>query len=135
FDRAWGWTATELFARVPEEFEQTIVRIPIVWPRGRKFRDKDDLHPEHPDVDVGAKRYPSRKLPPPEPDYVWYKFKDGEYVGYDWRSPWGKARHEREMREKEARRERRRRREPKRTSAGSGSIEFKGWRWICPRCE
>ena len=69
-DPAWNLTGAFLPYLLPCGFEQRVVRVP-------RFEGPGRLHP-HPH-DVGPKR--SYRLPPPAPDYVWYKWKDGVYVG------------------------------------------------------
>ena len=138
-DEAWSWTTTLCRDRIPGGIEQKVVRVPAYLDRTRQFRDKEGLHPEHPDVDVAARkraRKPKR-LPPPEPDYLgFYKWKDGVYLGYDWRNPYMQALHEKtEKRKKRVREWARRYYASKRTCQGSGSLRFVGWRWICPKCE
>jgi transposase-like protein len=136
-DEAWTWTATFLANRVPESFEHSIERVPVFRGRGPSYRDKSELHPEHPEVDRPAKP-PFKRLGPPQPDLLaWYKWKDGEFVGYDWRNERARIGYERHERVKamgrgyyaKAKLEGRRRR-----STAKGSLRFWGWRWICPGC-
>jgi hypothetical protein len=87
-DPVWSWTATYLPSRLPRDFApQQLTRVPVYAPRGPNYNvDPDELHPEHPRADgsTGAPQARrSLKLPPPPPDYVAYKWKDGVYVGHD----------------------------------------------------
>jgi len=130
-DGEWGETAQLLCERVPTDFDQTIVRVPALWPRGT-FVDEQERGWERESAREPRQPAP-RKLPPPEPDPVPYKWKDGKYLGYDWRMAGAKERYDKRMRAKEAQRERDRRRvrEPK----SLGSHEFRGWLWLCPVCD
>ena len=107
-DPAWGWTAKPLPWRLPDDLSpRARVRVPVHCDRTRAFDDTADLHPEHPPVDRAAARSSrTYKLPPPSPDHVPYKWKDGEYLGYDWGNPLAKANHERLERERARRRAR-----------------------------
>ena len=142
-DEAWDWTGQFYPQRVPENFSQTITRIPLERSRagGQRYRDTRGLHPEHPLLDPPDVAPPrKRKLLPPAPTQdicAWYKWKGDEYVGYDWRNSHATANYERHEREKamkrEADRARRRERGPA-PSKSRGSLMFQGWRWLCPRC-
>jgi DNA-binding NarL/FixJ family response regulator len=80
----------------------------------------------------------SLKLPAPPPDYVAYKWKDGVYVGYDWKNPLAKAAHERRERGKmlrRARRMERRKGRERELSCMRGTLPCCGRRFICPKCE
>ena len=143
-DEAWSYTGRLCLSSIPETFGQTIVRVPHFHDvAGRRYRDTTGLHPEHPDVDQGVVVRPrkSKRLPPPPPDYVSYKWKGDEYVGYDWRAaeqyPLIRENYERHQRQlmkaRAAGRARRRSKAPPPSCAG-GSIQFKGWRWLCPSC-
>src|SRR5439155_4103932 len=126
-------------SRVREDYEQVVTRVPVYYDRTRQFRDKSDLHPEHPDVDPPP-RYAKKtyKLPPPEPDPVWYKWKGDQFIGYDWRwaqtNPRVRENYERHERQKMLARRRSKDR-PRRPGKGRGSMELRGWRWVCPGCE
>ena len=145
-DRVWGWTGKIAYWRVPDELPpQTIERVPIYHDRTRAYADKTGLHPEHPLVDPPAPRKrPNYKLAPPPPDYVPYKWKRDEYVGYAWRDAQTNPlirvnyeRHEREKARQRARWQARRARgelKPRRDEGGGGSLLFRGWMWICPIC-
>jgi DNA-binding CsgD family transcriptional regulator len=140
-DEALGYTALFDPQRVPEGIAQTLVRVPIERPRGPDYRDRSGLHPEHPLNDPGddAPRKRPRLPPAPTQDIgAWYKWKGEEYIGYDWRStnPRVKARYEAHQQKKALAREaqRRRYRERPPPSKSRGSIEFKGFSWLCPRC-
>jgi DNA-binding NarL/FixJ family response regulator len=98
------------------DFAQQVKRVPIYRPApGPKW----DVSP-----------YPSHKLPPPPPDYVWYKWKDGKYIP---------DKHElKHQRAKERKAKRLLTSTARPASAGrasQGSIQFNGYRWICPACK
>ncbi len=141
-DDLWSWTASFLAHRLPDDLEpQTLRRVP--HHRGRvadwvyEGRDPRDFHPEDPRVDPPSPRpRKSLALPPPPPDYVWYKWKDGEHVGHDWRNPLASANHfRREDRLERSRQTRaRRRREYPSPPLAADSYIFQGLRWLCPRC-
>jgi DNA-binding CsgD family transcriptional regulator len=144
-DPLWSWTARSLTQRIGDDLPaQTLRRVPRFQPRGPTDRDTTGLHPEHPNVDTFALselreskgQSKSLKLPPPPPDYVWYKWKGDEYLGHDWRKPAARAGHARFARRTELARAaaRKRRRENPPLRAASGSLEFRGWQWRCPRC-
>lgn len=141
-DEALGYTASFDARRVPDGIAQTLARVPIERPRGPDYRDRRALHPEHPLNDPGDAAPPRRNrrvAPPPTQDIgAWYKWKGDEYIGYDWRStnPIVKANYEAHQRKKALAREaqRRRYRERPPPSKSRGSIELKGWSWLCPRC-
>jgi DNA-binding CsgD family transcriptional regulator len=96
------------------------------------------------DVEEGGARRgrnPPRKLPPPEPDHVPYKWKGDQYLGYDWRSAEANPlirenyeRHQRTLAKIRAARAERVKRNPPKSRAG-GSMLFRGWRWLCPACQ
>ncbi|HEV2296020.1 MAG TPA: hypothetical protein VGR35_19400 [Tepidisphaeraceae bacterium] len=75
---------------------------------------------------------------------AWYKWKDGVYLGYDWRNPLAKRnyqRHQRQLTKARLARKNRRRDHGPALSARSaskgpqGSLEFRGWSWLCPGCD
>jgi hypothetical protein len=144
-DPIWSVTSRNFPGRIPDGIEQTLRRVPYYHDRNRAYRDKSELHPEHPDVDgPGPRGRPLLRLPTPPPDPVWYKWKGDEFIGYDWRAaernPRIRLAYEREQRRKAKSREaqRRRRREgrviDRRRGKRAGSLEFRGWRWVCPGC-
>lgn len=114
-DRAWDWTAHYLLQRIPEDLSQTIERIPWYAKRWPEPRTPHDLPP----------RGPSRRLPKAPPDWVWYKWQDGYYVG---------DRRERLAEKRMYRRLLRRAGRPPKPRKAVGSLMFRGWRWICPGC-
>ncbi|MBC8108947.1 MAG: hypothetical protein H7Z14_20345 [Anaerolineae bacterium] len=123
-DPLWGWTAHHLAYGLPSDFEQTLERVPAYRPlmSDRAYHD----HPEAAEP-PDAPKY-DRRLPRPPPDYVWYKWKNGVYVGTEW------------DRKAEARREKYRERKAKgeiksRAGNAKGSLKFDGWHWICPSCK
>lgn len=68
------------------------------------------------------------------PDYVQYKWKGDQYLGYDWRKPAAKAGYERHERQKAYWRAYHKARNAQRPSRGGGSMQFRGWMWLCPIC-
>ncbi|MBC8106018.1 MAG: hypothetical protein H7Z14_05470 [Anaerolineae bacterium] len=142
-DAVWSWTASHLISRLPRDLPpQELTRVPHYVGRGPDYNiDLDELHPEHPARDdpgalSSSKGNRSFKLPPPPPDYVGYKWKDGEYVGHDWRKPHIAAAYFKKQQSLKLSREaqRRRRRENPAPTKSKGSIQFRGWRWRCPKC-
>jgi hypothetical protein len=138
-DPIWGWLSRDLHERIPTDFQQTVVRVPCILPLA--WRCAEDV------LDLGDNRSPrprnarAWKLPPPEPDPVWYKWKGDQFVGYDWRAAETNPlirenyeRHQRELARIRAGRREKRRRNPPPSTAG-GSIPFRGWRWLCPACQ
>ena len=116
-DAAWNLTGAFLPALLPWDFEQRVVRVPRFEGPGRL-----DPHPHDP----APKR--SYRLPPPEPDYVWHKWKEGEYVG--------DAADAVRARRREAYAERRQRGwRPNRASVARGGLRFRGWMFVCPGCK
>ncbi|HEX8524727.1 MAG TPA: helix-turn-helix domain-containing protein, partial [Tepidisphaeraceae bacterium] len=79
---------------------------------------------------------PSLRLPPPPPDYVAYKYKDGIYVAHDWRNPHAATRYHKNEQRKAHRRnyERQRRRLHPKPHKPTGSLTFQGYRFLCPTC-
>jgi hypothetical protein len=135
-DPVWSWTARRLPARLPPDFpDQTLLRIPHFVTRNPIHPHLNDLHPEHPLLDPPPRKRRSLALPPPPPDFVWYKWKDGQYVGHDWRNPFAVAGHQRHQRQLELARAARKKRAPTRATTPKDSLVFRGWRWICPRCQ
>lgn len=142
-DEMWSYTGRLCLSEIPQTFRQTIARAPtFLNTAGRRYRDTSGLHPEHPDVDTGVIVRPrkSKRLPPPPPDYVSYKWKGDQFIGYDWRAAESNPRireryesRERRLAKARAAGKARRRANPPPSRAG-GSIQFKGWRWICPAC-
>lgn len=136
-DPLWSWTSTFLTSRIPADLPtQTLVRIPRYHDRTAAYRDTDPLHPEHPLLDPQPAAPRSRALPKPRPDDVWYKWKDGIYVGHDWRNPQaviGYHRREQRLALARAAAKARRKRSP-RPSSGAGSLESRGHQWLCPLC-
>jgi DNA-binding NarL/FixJ family response regulator len=135
-DPVWCMTAPQLLERLPDDFAQTLARVPHIVPVGRPYLDATDLHPEHPACgDEPPQRRASQALPPPAPDIAWYKWRGDEYVGHDWRNPLAAARHHKRQQKLARARERQRahlRDHP--ASNARGSLQFRGWRWLCPRC-
>lgn len=137
-DPVWPWTASSLLAQLPAKFPpQKLQRVPRWQKLGPSYRDTSDLHPEHPDrAPPGRRDRKSRVLPKPPPDYVWYKWKGDQYVGYDWRNPAAAAGHLRMQRRLASMRlakKTRRLTHPPPRKAGS-SLQHRGWCWICPHC-
>ena len=73
-DAAWLWTAKYLVALLPAGFEQTLTRIECFRPHVARTRyaDEESIHPEARDGSAPPRK--SRRLPPPQPDHVWYKW-------------------------------------------------------------
>src|SRR5688500_16760379 len=144
-DPAWSWTTRYLAHRLPENFPpQNLRRVAVYHARGgagaaSRYRDTTDLHPEHPLRDPPPPR-PRRSLalpdPPPDPTAA-HHWKDGVYLGYDWRNPRAArhhAAHEQALAKGRIAAKRRRMQHPK-PRAAAGSLEFRGYAWLCPRCE
>jgi hypothetical protein len=125
------WIGDEyVSARVPADLSQTITRIPVYRSTVSKHRYADNVHPE-------LASPPPRKrprLPPPAPDFVWYKWsKSGEFLGDNpryWRKTPDDPGHPPPP---GALSKPKRKRKP-RPSRATGSLVFRGWRWICPKC-
>ena len=136
-DRAWLWTASYLPGRIPHDFAQTLTRIECFRahvPRTR-YADDETLHPELRDAPAppaSAKR--SRRLPPPEPDHVWYKWSTaGHFLGDD-PSNWRKSPNDPGDRPPRWRTRRRSKPRPPRPPQPAGSLHFNGYTWLCPVC-
>jgi DNA-binding NarL/FixJ family response regulator len=140
-DPLWSRSAIDLAQRLPDDHApQFLTRIPHIVGVGPSYQDTSHLHPEHPARDKvtlsRSKGRPPLVLPPPEPDYVWYKWKGDQYIGYDWRNPRAEANYLRsENRKAKARAAaQKRRREHPPPSKSQGSLQFRGWLWLCPKC-
>jgi hypothetical protein len=134
-DGAWGSTRVLKRERIPDFIRQTLVRVPCFYnPNSRYLDPQDTLQWQKRNVE---RKYRSMRLPPPEPDNVWYKWKDGKYLGYDWRTPGARQRYEKNEARKARDRERQRqtRREAPKPYRGDGGMSFRGWRWLCPVCD
>jgi DNA-binding CsgD family transcriptional regulator len=119
---AWGsiWEAMARGRRKEiEMFEQRIERV-AVW----RERWSEGV--------AKGKRY-SYRVPKPEADYVWYKWEDGRYLGYDRSSENAQIGYERAEARRARDREGHRRRGPRERLA-RGSLQFLGWSWVCPGC-
>ena len=137
-DRAWTWTTMELDERLPPDFAQTCTRVPYFRAHVPRHYYDENAHPER---DTRPPRE-SRKLPPPPPDHVWYKWsRSGHYLGNDptnWRKSFQDL-GERPPRDKPRRGKAKRgstelaevRPAPSRSA---GSLHFAGFRWLCPSC-
>ena len=136
-DEVWGWTVRYRTACIPQALEQRVARLPCYWGRNPEaYAHAMDYLPN--DTMPPVKRSPRkpRRFPPPPPDYVWYKWKGDQYIGYDWRNPAAKEGFERRERKKAQAKARYQAGRVKRPpSKSSGSLEFRGWRWICPVCD
>jgi uncharacterized protein YerC len=143
-DRAWGWTATFLHCHLPRDFkQQQLTRVAVYFDRTKRYADKSRLHPEDPRVDPPYReRDPTKwRIPPPPPDFIQYKWKGDTYVGYDWKAAEKNPRvrinyerHERRKAKQRAAQKRRRQMKGLALSTSKGSIEFRGWKWLCPHC-
>ena len=117
-DSVWNLTGAFMADLMAEGFEQAVVRVPRFVPaRGVKGYARE-----------GAKTT-SYRLPPVPPDYVWYKWKGGVYVGD------AGDRKRAARREWYARREGARARRRERGSRATGSLRFGGWMFVCPGCK
>jgi len=135
-DPAWHLTLDDLVYNIPEDIKAILTRVPVHRDMGRALR-KENLHPEHELYTGRSRPYKSRKLPPPEPDYVWYKWKDGQYVGHDWRNPAAVAgfkRHQQALEKGRAAARLRRSRKWQKERVAYDPLEFYGHRWQCPTC-
>ena len=75
----------------------------------------------------------SKRLPPPAPDHVWYKWScSGHFLGDD-PSNWRKSSNDLGERPPRYLVKRKQKRRP-RPSSSAGSIHFNGYQWICPAC-
>jgi hypothetical protein len=132
-DRAWGDLALELVGRVPGGIEQVLTREPV-FEASRAYHDAEGLHPEDPKLIGRQKKRRDLKLPKPPPDYVWYKWKGEEYMGYDWRNPLAAANWERYQKKLKSGREACKRWRAKQQYQYEDAMQFKGYRWVCPTC-
>jgi len=96
------------------------------------------VHHDHPErSEPSGRRRILYRMPKPKPDHVWYKWKGDVYMGYDWRHEeklrrWGYTKLADGMRRRAAGQPKRiRRPQP---SRASGSEQWNGWRWVCPKC-
>jgi DNA-binding NarL/FixJ family response regulator len=116
-------------ARIPGDLRQTLTRVPVYASTVSRHRFADNVHPE-------LANPPPRKrprLPPPAPDYVWYKWsKTGEFLSEDPRY-WRKHPDDPGHPPPPGSQKPKRKRAPK-PSCATGSLVFRGWRWICPKC-
>jgi hypothetical protein len=139
-DPAWAATARHLPGRIPPGIKATLTRIPTYRGTIPAHRYQDiDLHPEHPSFDPPKSK--SKKLPKPPPDYVWYKWKGDQYLGYDWRAAQHNPlirlnylRHEVAKLKVRRAAKARRKNKPKLTKP-AGSLLFRGYKFLCPQCD
>jgi hypothetical protein len=125
----WSWTTNRAFVKVPAELCATLTRVPRFGSHVSRHRYDENRHPE---VDASPAGGKSRKLPPPEPDYVWYKWSCSEhYLGDDWTN-WRKSFDDDGERPPKWRKKRSRKGKYK--SVAKGSLMFKGFSWLCPSC-
>jgi DNA-binding NarL/FixJ family response regulator len=117
FPSIWNYRTPIL----PNNFSQSLICIPF-------YRPVTFLNPHY------VSDRPSRKLPPPVPDYVWYKWKGDEYIGYDWRNPRAAAAHHRHQRKLASARAANKRQRAKTPGRSTGSLLFAGYRFLCPAC-
>src|SRR5207249_2325024 len=113
----WGNIWEYRYPILPRDFAQEIKRVPIYK---RAPGPKWDVSP-----------YPSRKLPPPPPDYVWYKWKGDQYIPdkHELKRQRAKQRKAQRIRLGTSRPATRKRR------GSGGSIRFMGYAWLCPSCK
>jgi DNA-binding NarL/FixJ family response regulator len=136
-DLAWAYSAHFLAHALPADFQQTLTRIPCYFDRTQQYADKSNLHPEDPRLDPVPTGRQSMRLPPPPPDYVWYKWKGDEYIGYDWRAAEKnpRIRIDYERHERRKAKQRAYAKAHPQPSRSTGSIHFRGWKWLCPHCQ
>ena len=130
-DPGWLWTANWLPNRIPPDLRQTVQRIARWSSHVGRHRYAADRHPEL--DDTAAPPAKSRRLPPPAPDHVWYKWsRSGHFLGDDpsnWRTG------PKDLGERPPRwRVKRKQKRPPRPSTSAGSIHFNGYQWLCPVC-
>ncbi len=197
-DPMWSITSIAALDRIPPRIRATLTRVPVYQPLRNPILDTidlDDLHPEHPLRDPPVRKRKSRRLPPPQPDSVWYKWSTaGHFLGTD-PTNWRTSPQDPGDRPREDKRKRSRDRSARRTTGtpilardadgmteqdwlawrstgqpqtpeseadlaslvaqqdaifgrpvpppppsppprtSQGSLQFRGWRWRCPRCE
>lgn len=127
-DEVWGWTARCLARGLDEKFQASLARVPIF--RSVLSARQFDEH-EHPEVHESRRGKDRTPLPAPPPDYVWYKWSArGEFLGDDPRH-WRKSPADPGVVVWVSKEKRRRKR---RCAKGSGSLQFLGWMWRCPKC-
>jgi hypothetical protein len=103
-----------LIEQIPADLEQIVVRVPLFRAMTAGHRYAEHRHPE---LD-GSRRNASRRLPPPPPDTVWYKWsRSGHYLGDD-PSNWRKS--PQDLGERPPRNRRRRKRTPGKSRATGG---------------
>jgi hypothetical protein len=86
-DPIFDCLSSRLLDHIPARLSQTVQRIPHYRSHVSRHRYSDNQHPE---LD-GSSRRPTLRLPPPQPDSVWYKWsKSGHYLGDD-PSNWRKS--------------------------------------------
>ncbi len=135
-DPAWACTAAGLADRLPEAFHVTLTRVPRQRTHVPRSRFSEHAHPET--VGDIEKTNPTRRLPSPGPDPVWYKWSrptpDGvsHYLGDD-PSNWRTSPQDPGQREARHLEKRRTKRKPA-PSRSTGSLHFNGWNWLCPAC-
>src|SRR5687767_6174200 len=143
-DPVWNWTAKWLTDRIPacpelaEGRSVTLTRVPHYRPHAPRRLYDDRAHPEAHDVDGLDVLKRRKRLPPPEPDPVWYKWsretKDHEphFLGDD-PSNWRKGPND--YGHRPPRFLTKRKSPPRvRPSTSSGSEHFNGHHWLCPAC-
>jgi DNA-binding CsgD family transcriptional regulator len=110
------WPSIWSFGRpiLPANFSQHLIRVPIYLPRTAR------------DPDITP--YKPQRLPPPQPDYVPYKWKDGKYI---------ESKYEKDLAiRREKRRDKKRNGQlPPRPRSSEGSLHFHGWNFLCPSCK
>ncbi|HEY7116869.1 MAG TPA: LuxR C-terminal-related transcriptional regulator [Tepidisphaeraceae bacterium] len=127
-DPFWGWTATYLPNSLPDDFETVLTRVPEYPPADARQHNSESTHPEVASPPSRFRAEDPRRLPPPPPDYVWYKWKGDTYVGTSY---------DRMIEKRTAARARLKAqgRGPKpRPKLMTGSLFFRGWSWLCPQC-
>ncbi len=133
-DPVWLWTANYLFSRLPDDFEQTLTRIPSYRPHAPKHFYNEHAHPELEESEPKKRRL---KLPTPEIELsCWYKWsRSGHFLGTD-HTNWRKSPQdlgERPRRDKPTPWKYWNRKP--RPSQSDGSDHFNGFQWRCPNCQ
>jgi hypothetical protein len=112
---------------LPSDFQQALERVPVWYPTVSTRPEPVKATPYH--------------VPPVPPDYVWYKWKGDQYMGYDWRNERSRIGYERaQARKKRIKAYRARQRSEgrlppsARPKGAGGSLLFHGWMWLCPGC-
>jgi hypothetical protein len=130
-DQAWGVSGSYNYKWIPVDFQQTLTRVPVYHRSVARRHYDDTMHPEVRDSPASKARL---RLPPPAPDYVWYKWsKSGVYLG-DNPKYWRKSPSDPGTPPPPAGVLKRKQNCKPRARCPSGSSVFRGWMWVCPQC-